>query len=102
MYSELRLSCLNLLYCFGVAGFSLDKLVYSYMSRSTRYTTFFACNFGWLLVIFIYVTVVLSAIQVALATDRLRQDACFQGFSYGVVLMLMAFVLVVVAAVLGV
>ena len=54
------------------------------------------------MVIFIYITVVLSAIQVALATDKLRQDACFQGFSYRVVLILIAFILMVVAVVLAV
>ncbi|KAH8749369.1 hypothetical protein F5883DRAFT_633601 [Diaporthe sp. PMI_573] len=101
-YSELRLSRLNSLYRFGAAGFSLDKLVYGYMSGSTRYTTFFAHNFGWLLVIFIYITVVLSAMQVALATNKLGQDARFQGFSYGAALMSLAFVLVVVAVVLAV
>lgn len=101
-YSELRVSRLNSLYHLGAAGFSLDKLIYGYISASTRYTTFFARNFGWLLVIFIYITVVLSAIQVALATDKLGHNDRFQGFSYGFALTSMGFVLMAVAVVLAV
>lgn len=101
-YSELRLSRLNSLYRLGAAGFSTNKLVYGYMSGSDRYTTFFERNFGWLLIIFIYITVVLSAMQVALATTSFGQNARFQGFSYGVALTAVGFVLMAVAVALSV
>jgi glycerol-3-phosphate acyltransferase PlsY len=71
------------------------------MSGSHRYTTFFERNFGWLLVIFVYITVILSAMQVALATEIGHNDR-FLGFCCGVALMSMAFVLFAVAVVLAV
>ncbi|RSL80948.1 hypothetical protein CEP52_017300 [Fusarium oligoseptatum] len=96
-YSELRLSRLNTLYRFGAAGFSLRNVVYGFMSGSTRYTTFFERNFGWILAVFVYMSVVLSAMQVALATERFGDDIRFQQFSYGMALLSMAFVLAAVA-----
>lgn len=101
-YSELRLSRLNSLFRLGAAGFSINKVVYGYMSGSKRYTTFFERNFGWFLIIFIYMSVFLSAMQVALATEQLGQDARFQALSYGVSLMSMGLVFLAVAAVLAV
>ncbi|KAH7182382.1 uncharacterized protein B0J16DRAFT_321163 [Fusarium flagelliforme] len=65
-YGELRLSRLNTLHRLGLAGFSLRSLVYGYMSGSIRYTTFFERNFNWILGVFVYISVVLSAMQVAL------------------------------------
>ncbi|PCD23156.1 hypothetical protein AU210_014679 [Fusarium oxysporum f. sp. radicis-cucumerinum] len=82
-YGELRLSRLNTLYRLGLAGFSLRNVVYGFMSGSVRYTTFFERNFGWILAVFVYVTVVLSAMQVALATDKFSNSDNFQQFSYG-------------------
>ncbi|KAJ3454429.1 hypothetical protein MRS44_018323 [Fusarium solani] len=99
-YSELRLSRLNTLYRFGTAGFSLRSVVYGFMSGSTRYTTFFERNFGWILAVFVYMSVVLSAMQVALATERFGDDIRFQQFSYGMALLSMAFVLAAVAIML--
>lgn len=99
-YSELRLSRLNTLYRFGAAGFLLRNTVYGFMSASTRYTTFFERNFGWILAAFVYISVVLSAMQVALATERFGDDLRFQQFSYGIALVSMAFVLAAVAIML--
>ncbi|KAL0937156.1 uncharacterized protein CTRU02_206887 [Colletotrichum truncatum] len=101
-YGELRLSRLNSLYRLGIAGFSLRNLVYGYMSGSQRYTTFFQRNFGWILAVFVYVTVVLSALQVSLATERFGRDSRFQGFSSGVALVALGFVLTAVGAALAV
>ncbi|KAF5669915.1 kinesin light chain [Fusarium denticulatum] len=84
-YGELRLSRLNTLYRLGLAGFSLRNVVYGFMSGSVRYTTFFERNFGWILGVFVYVTVVLSAMQVALATDKFSNSDNFQQFSYGII-----------------
>ncbi|KAK7582825.1 hypothetical protein V3481_012123 [Fusarium oxysporum f. sp. vasinfectum] len=99
-YGELRLSRLNTLYRLGLAGFSLRNVVYGFMSGSVRYTTFFERNFGWILAVFVYITVVLSAMQVALATDRFSNSANFQQFSYGLALLSIAFVLAAVVIIL--
>jgi hypothetical protein len=95
-YGELRLLRLNTLYHFGLAGFSFHNVVYGFMSRSIRYTTFFEPNFAWMLAVFVYVTVVLSAMQVALATERFGSSDPFQQFSYGLALLSIAFVFVAV------
>ncbi|KAF5235110.1 hypothetical protein FAUST_7282 [Fusarium austroamericanum] len=100
-YGELRLSRLNTLYRLGLAGFSLQNVVYGFMSWSIRYTTFFERNFGWMLAVFVYVTVILSAMQVALATDRFGSSDPFQQFSYGLALLSIAFVFAAVVVVLS-
>lgn len=97
-YGDIRLSRLNHLYRFGMAGFSSRNVVFGYMSGSTRYTSFFERNFGWILGVFFYITVILSAMQVALATDKFAGDIQFQQFSYGISLLSIAFVLAAVGA----
>ncbi|RYP27922.1 hypothetical protein DL767_007449 [Monosporascus sp. MG133] len=92
-YGELRLTRLNSLYRFGAAGFSLRNFVHGFMPVSNRYTSFFERNFGWILAAFVYITVVLSAMQVALATERFQNDTSFQALSYGMALMAVGLVL---------
>jgi ABC-type dipeptide/oligopeptide/nickel transport system permease component len=48
-----------------------------------RYDVFFRRNFAWLIVVFAYITIVLTAMQVGLATSNLSQDSKFQSASYG-------------------
>jgi uncharacterized membrane protein len=83
-YGELRLSRLNALYRFTPSIFSLRNLVFGFMSRSTWYRAFFERNFTWLLAVLVYVTVVLSAMQVGLATGKLQENDQFQRASYAV------------------
>jgi hypothetical protein len=99
-YGELRLSRLNSLYRFGAAGFSLWNVVFGFVSRSTHYTAFFQRNFGWILAVFGYFTVLLSAMQVALATEKLGGSAAFQEFSLCIAMLSLAFVLFTVAIIL--
>ncbi|KAI0872224.1 hypothetical protein GGS24DRAFT_508959 [Hypoxylon argillaceum] len=99
-YGELRLSRLNHLYRLGAAGFSLWNLVSGFTSRSTRYPAFFQRNFGWVLAMFVYFTVLLSAVQVALATESLSGDGDFQNFSRGIALLSLAFIFAAVAIIL--
>ncbi|TGJ85987.1 hypothetical protein E0Z10_g2738 [Xylaria hypoxylon] len=99
-YGELRLSRLNHLYRLGAAGFSLWNLVFGFTSRSTRYPAFFQRNFGWVLAVFIYFTVLLSAMQVALATEKLGSSINFQNVSCDIALLSIAFVLVAVVIML--
>ena len=48
-----------------------------------RFSEFAQRNFAWLLVAFVYITIVLTAMQVGLATDRLGKNDRFQDASYG-------------------
>lgn len=83
-YGELRLSRLNTLYRFNISTFSLRNLVHGFMATPTWYTQFFEKNFSWILAAFIYITVILSAMQVGLATSHLQDNTQFQNLSYGI------------------
>ncbi|KAI1211485.1 uncharacterized protein F4807DRAFT_417814 [Annulohypoxylon truncatum] len=86
-YGELRLSRLDMLTRWPLVAaesWSTRTFVDGYMSSSTWYTAFFERHFGWLLVGFVYVSVVLSALQVGLATDLLSQNSEFQNLGLGV------------------
>jgi hypothetical protein len=63
--------------------FSTKNFVHGYMSDSTWYRAFFERNFAWLLAVFAHVTVILSAMQVGLATERLQGSRPFQDASWG-------------------
>lgn len=76
-YGELRLSRLNKIYLFWKTPLR------GYMSRWNRYGTFFHDNFALLASSTVYVVVVLTAIQVGLATQALQNSAAFQSASYG-------------------
>ena len=82
-YGELRLSRLHSLYRFAPSVFSMKNFVRGYMSDSTWYRAFFKQNFAWLVAVFIYVTVILSAMQVGLASERLQDSRLFQNASSG-------------------
>ncbi|KAK9775023.1 putative Subtilisin-like serine protease [Seiridium cardinale] len=97
-YGELRLSRLTKIYRFSPGIISFRTLTHGYMSHSTWRTALFQRNFGWLLVAFIYLSTVLSAIQVGLATNRLQADVRFQKMS--LVIAIMAIVLVTASVLL--
>ncbi|KAF2111134.1 hypothetical protein BDV96DRAFT_499971 [Lophiotrema nucula] len=97
-YGELRLSRLNTLYRLNPSTFSFRNLVYGFMATPTWYTQFFERNFSWILAAFIYITVILSAMQVGLATSHLQENSLFQDVSYGVAV----FSIVAVVSVVGV
>ncbi|CAG1982590.1 unnamed protein product [Fusarium graminearum] len=76
-HKELRLSRLNYIYYFtqlSPAGF---------LRRWDRYSTFFHMNLGWLAATTVYIVVVLTAMQVGLATETLAKNSTFQSASYG-------------------
>lgn len=95
-YGELRLRRLNQIYKFC-------KGKMAYHSVYTQYDHFFTQNFAWLLLLFAYLTIVLTAMQVVLATPSVTN--LFKDISYwfgvfsiltvamGVFLMLLLFVL---------
>ncbi|KAI1824111.1 hypothetical protein F4861DRAFT_507365 [Xylaria intraflava] len=78
IYGELRLSRLNKIESIR-AGFSFR----GYMSSWTRYEDFFSSYFTLLASATVYIAIVLTAMQVGLATDALAQNRAFQSASYG-------------------
>lgn len=78
LYGELRLSRLNAIYRF--TGRSIFR---GYVSGYREYSEFFRTSFTRIFAVFAYVTIVLTAMQVALATQELGNDVRFQRASYG-------------------
>ncbi|KAF4507273.1 hypothetical protein G6O67_005930 [Ophiocordyceps sinensis] len=75
-HGELRLSRLNKIY------FLLRSPLRGYMSHWDRYGAFFHDTFAWLATVVVYVVVVLTAMQVGLATELGRNEA-FRSASWG-------------------
>jgi uncharacterized membrane protein len=101
-YGELRLNRLNTLYRFNPTTFTLKSFVFGFMATPTWYTQFFERNFSWILAAFIYISVILSAMQVGLATSYLQDNAPFQSLSFGVALTSIAIVVAVILIMLAV
>lgn len=76
-YGELRLSRLNKLQLLRTGGAA------AYLPLWDRYADFFRDNFAWLAATTVYIAVVLTAMQVGLATEALLGDRAFQAVSYG-------------------
>lgn len=77
IYGELRLNRLNMIY--RLTGRSLR----GYMPEYSQYSSFFQENFTWLASLLAYVVVVLTAMQVGLATSELEKNEAFQAACYG-------------------
>jgi hypothetical protein len=82
LYGELRVRRLSKIYRFA-PKFRLKYLFRGYQSRDTVYGTFFEREFAWLLILFVYISIVLSSAQVGLATDKLQHSLAFQRISFG-------------------
>ncbi|TAQ87677.1 hypothetical protein B7494_g3975 [Chlorociboria aeruginascens] len=78
IYGELRLSRLNKIY-----RLSQGTLARGYISHWHQYGSFFADNFKWLAAAVTYIAIVLTAMQVGLATKSLNDNNAFQSASYG-------------------
>ena len=71
LYGELRLARLNWIYRFY--GRPQDRsFIRGYLYGYRTYRSFFAQHFTWIFVAFAYVTIVLTAMQVGLATELLQ------------------------------
>ncbi|KAI1126526.1 hypothetical protein F5Y10DRAFT_244711 [Nemania abortiva] len=78
IYGELRLSRLNKIqYLHASVAFR------GYMPTWRRYGDFFYDNFTWLASATVYIAIVLTAMQVGLATDALMKNRAFQAASFG-------------------
>jgi hypothetical protein len=75
-FGELRLSRLDKIY-------RLSNPMRGYMSHWNQYGSFFKDNFTWLASATVYIVVVLTAMQVGLATKHLGGNDAFQSASYG-------------------
>ena len=78
IYGELRLSRLNKIY-----RLSQRPLLRGYMSHWHQYGSFLHDNFAWLASATVYIAIVLTAMQVGLATKALVNNDAFQSASYG-------------------
>ena len=81
-YGELRLTRINWIYSFD-SRFRFQHFCRGYHASSQTYQTFINRNFGWLLVVFVYFTILLTAMQVGLATNQLKDSSPFNAASYG-------------------
>ncbi|MCJ1340584.1 hypothetical protein MMC09_005880 [Bachmanniomyces sp. S44760] len=81
-YGELRLARLNWIYRLSPQTWR-TAFVRGYSFGYNRYSVFVQRNFAWFLSAVVYITIVLTAMQVGLATERLGNDDRFQRASYG-------------------
>lgn len=94
-FGDLRLARINTIYR---TRFFFTHFVRGYLYGYNRYVVFFERNFSWILILFVFLSLVLSAMQVGTALDELNGSKAFLKGSYGVVVLSM----VSVAVVLGV
>jgi hypothetical protein len=78
IYGELRLNRLNTIY--RLTGRAVFR---GYQSECSQYSSFLQDNFAWLASVLAYMAIVLTAMQVGLATKALADDSTFQAASYG-------------------
>jgi len=83
LYGELRLTRLNLIYRFCSRTVAWSVFVRGYNYGYHQYSTFVQRNFAWFLTVVVYITLVLTAMQVGFATDELKNNAIFSRASYG-------------------
>ena len=91
-YGELRLARLNLIY-----RLACGQWIRGYHNTYNEYGNFFKTNFAWVLILFAYASVVLSAMQVGLVAQQGPQDGHLGRTSFG----FSVAVLVVVGGVVG-
>lgn len=82
-FGELRLGRVNLIYRFSVRPWSLRDIVLGYHRGTDSYKAFLYRNFAWLVSVFAWMAIVLTALQVGLAVDDLGDSQAFQHASYG-------------------
>ena len=100
LYGELRMDRLNLIYRWCSVTSDLTTFVRGYNYGYTSYSSFVQKNTAWFLVVIIYVTIVLTAMQVGLATHQLQDNRAFNRASYGfTVLSILAPLILLVAMV---
>jgi uncharacterized membrane protein len=82
-HGELRASRLNWIYRAHPRVFSLTNIIRGYFYGYNRYGVFFWENFAWVITVFAYLSVLLSAMQLGWHLDQLQYDIRFKRASYG-------------------
>lgn len=98
-FGELRLGRINSIYRIR---FFFTHFIRGYLYGYNRYVVFFERKFAWILVVFVYFSLVLSAMQVGSAVPPLNSNLVFQKATYGFVafsIITVAFFLILVGAV---
>ncbi|KAG7005770.1 hypothetical protein G7Y79_00018g045770 [Physcia stellaris] len=83
VYGELRIDRLNQI-CRFIAPETFRDIVKGYYSGYLTYGNFFAENFAWLVTVFAFTSVLLSAFQVGATVGKLESSFLFQNFAYSV------------------
>ncbi|KLU91805.1 hypothetical protein MAPG_10753 [Magnaporthiopsis poae ATCC 64411] len=78
LHAELRLSRVNTIH-----RLTHFPLLTPYLRGRNTYGSLFSDNIAWLATVAVFIALVLTAMQVGLATDQLKGDAAFQQASYG-------------------
>lgn len=83
-YGELRLRRLNMICRMqGLLHLNPTDLLHGYRDTYTTYKSFFESHTSWLVTAVVYIGVVLTAMQVGLATDRFEESASFSRICSG-------------------
>ncbi|OCL05203.1 hypothetical protein AOQ84DRAFT_399699 [Glonium stellatum] len=93
-FGELRLGRINTTYRIR---FMFTHFVRGYLYGYNRYVVFFQRNFGWVVVVFAFFSLVLSAMQVGVAVSPLNGSSSFQRASYGFVVFSITTVVALIA-----
>ena len=93
-FGDLRLGRINSIYR---SRFFFTHFVRGYLYGYNRYVVFFQRKFSWILIVFVFFSLVLSAMQVGASVPPLQSNDTFLRVSYGFVV----FSIVSCAAVLG-
>ncbi|ORY05163.1 hypothetical protein BCR34DRAFT_48627 [Clohesyomyces aquaticus] len=93
-FGDLRLGRINSIYR---TRFMFTHFVRGYLYGYNRYVVFFQRNFSWILIVFVFFSLVLSAMQVGAGVEPLQSNQMFRRASYGFVV----FSMVSVAGVLA-
>lgn len=83
LYGELRLGRVNLIYRLCRKTRNLKTFIRGHFYGYRTYSSFIGQNFAWVLTVIIYITIVLTAMQVGLATSELQSSRLFNQVSYG-------------------
>lgn len=83
LYGELRLGRVNLIYRLCRKTRNSKAFIRGHFYGYRTYSSFIGQNFAWVLTVIIYITIVLTAMQVGLATSELQSSQMFNRASYG-------------------
>ena len=95
-FGVLRLGRINSIYR---SRFFTTHFVRGYLYGYNRYVVFFQRNFSWILIVFVFFSLVLSAMQVGTGLDELKNNSAFLKASYVFVVFSMVSVVAVLTVV---